>query len=223
MQQTIYTTFRPEADDSRSFTSGRPAYEVAKRSVDLVVAVIALIALLPLLLLAALLVRLTSPGPAIFRQTRCGRGGQPFTCLKFRTMVQDAERILADDPDLRDQFVESWKIENDRRVTKIGAFFRKTSIDELPQLINVLRGEMSLVGPRPVQPEELDRFGEWAPTISSVKPGLTGLWGVSGRSSLTYDQRVALEIEYVHRRSFLYDLVIVIKTIPVVILSRGAV
>jgi exopolysaccharide production protein ExoY len=220
--QQLLTTHRPDAA-AAGLPDERLAYTVAKRTLDLIVALIALAVLLPLLLFVAIAVRVTSPGPAIFTQVRCGRDGRRFTCYKFRTMVDGAERILEDDEGLRAKFNESWKIENDRRVTPLGSFLRKTSIDELPQLLNVLRGDMSLVGPRPVQPDELALFGEWGSTVTSVRPGLTGLWGISGRSSLPYDQRVALEVEYVRRRGFFYDLAIVIKTIPVVILSRGAV
>jgi lipopolysaccharide/colanic/teichoic acid biosynthesis glycosyltransferase len=213
------------SESTATFAAGdqRAGYLTAKRTFDLVVASVALIALLPLILAVAVLIRLTSPGPAIFRQTRCGKDGRLFTCYKFRTMVQDAERILDEDGELRAEFVNAWKLERDPRVTRLGVFLRKSSIDELPQLLNVLRGEMSIVGPRPVQPDELARFGRWAPTVTRVKPGLTGLWQVSGRSEVCYEERVEIEVDYVRHCGFWYDLVLVLRTIPTVILTRGAV
>jgi undecaprenyl-phosphate galactose phosphotransferase len=198
-------------------------YEAAKRAFDVFFAVSMLVVTLPILLPVAILIRATSPGPVIFSQVRIGRDGRPFSCYKFRTMVQGAEAMLRD-PELRQRFEVAWKLENDTRVTPVGRWFRKTSIDELPQLINVLRGDMSVAGPRPVQPRELEqRYGAYAALVTSVKPGLTSLWGVSGRSGLDNDERVRLDLEYVRRRGFWYDLRLVLKTVPSVLSRRGAI
>jgi lipopolysaccharide/colanic/teichoic acid biosynthesis glycosyltransferase len=195
----------------------------AKRAFDLVVASLLLLVLSPMLLVVALLVQ-TTPGPVIFRQVRCGRGGRPFVCYKFRTMVSDAHERLQRDPHLRAAFAAGWKLHNDPRVTPVGRWMRKLSIDEVPQLVNVVRGEMSLVGPRPVQPDEFEQqYGPRGHVVFSIRPGITGLWQVSGRSAVDYSDRVALDLEYVQRRGFWYDLGLILKTIPAVIRGRGAV
>jgi undecaprenyl-phosphate galactose phosphotransferase len=179
---------------------------------------------LPLFAIIACLIATTSSGPVLFRQSRCGHRGRTFVCLKFRTMVQDAERRLREDAALAASHAGQWKIQNDPRITAVGRWLRKTSLDELPQLWNILRGEMSFVGPRPVQPAELEEvYGPAAHSVTSVKPGLTGLWQVSGRSSLSYDERVALDLTYVDRRGFWFDLKILVKTVPAVLFGRGAV
>jgi exopolysaccharide production protein ExoY len=200
------------------------AYEVGKRLFDIAAATTLLVLFLPVWLAVALSVRIMSPGPVLFRQSRVGRHGRLFTCLKFRTMIVNAERVLHHDRSLRDAFAANWKLHRDPRVTPFGRLLRKTSLDEVPQLINVLRGDMSLVGPRPVQQKELSEcYGKHAQDVVAVKPGLTGLWQVSGRSTLTYEQRVALDLEYVARRNFWFDLKIVLKTVPAILFRRGAV
>jgi lipopolysaccharide/colanic/teichoic acid biosynthesis glycosyltransferase len=197
--------------------------KVWKRVFDFTFALLLLVVALPLLAVVALLVWATSPGPVIFRQVRAGRHGQPFVLCKFRTMKQNAERMLEEDPRLMQEFSEQWKLHNDPRVTRVGSWLRKTSIDELPQLINVLRGEMSIVGPRPVQPTELaEQYGEYAEIVFSEKPGLTGLWQVEGRSSISYEERVALDLKYVQVRSGWFDLMLVLRTVPAILLMRGA-
>jgi exopolysaccharide biosynthesis polyprenyl glycosylphosphotransferase len=202
----------------------RRGYSTAKRVFDIVVALALLLASLPTLLIVAVLIKLTSPGPVLFRQVRSGQGGKPFYCLKFRTMVVNAEQVLIENAALAQEFGADWKLKHDPRITWVGRWLRKTSIDELPQFINVLRGEMSIVGPRPVQPVELEeRFGAWADVVTRVKPGITGLWQVSGRSELRYDRRVALDLEYVGRCSFWFDLSLLIRTVPAVLTGRGAV
>lgn len=199
-------------------------YETVKRALDITIAFLLLTAASPLLAVIAVLIRLDSPGPVLFKQRRVGYQGRTFWCYKFRTMVDDAESLLRHDTDLGTRFAASWKLHDDPRLTKLGRWLRKTSMDELPQLVNVLRGDMSLVGPRPVQPRELEEhFGKWAPVILSVRPGITGLWQVSGRSSVPYPQRVALDITYITRRSLLYDTSLLLKTIPAVISGKGAV
>lgn len=212
----------PEVD--RSWQHERPVYEAAKRAFDIVFALAALIVALPIMVIAAVLIKLTSRGPVLYSHVRCGKGGKQFICYKFRTMVDGADNILRFDRSLASQFEQSWKLERDPRITGVGRWLRKTSIDELPQFLNVLRGDLTIVGPRPVQPTELrDRFGVAADTVISVKPGITGLWQVSGRSSLDYDHRVALDVLYVRNRGFWYDLELVVRTIPAVLTGKGAV
>jgi exopolysaccharide biosynthesis polyprenyl glycosylphosphotransferase len=193
-----------------------------KRTLDCVVAVSALFALSPVMLLCALLVRLDSPGPALYRRGVVGQGGRPFGAFKFRTMVTDAERVLQENPSLYAAWQRDGKLARDPRVTRIGAFLRRTSIDELPQLFNVLRGEMSLVGPRMITMDELAQFGNWQHNLLTVKPGMTGLWQVRGRSMLTYAERVTLDMDYIRNYSIWDDIRLLAQTIPAVIRGRGA-
>jgi lipopolysaccharide/colanic/teichoic acid biosynthesis glycosyltransferase len=197
-------------------------YEQSKRAIDVVVALAMLILLAPLLCAIALLVRVTSPGPFIFRHRRVGRYGRRFSCLKFRTMVENAEEMLRQREDLRKEFEASYKLRNDPRLTRIGGFLRKTSLDELPQLINVLRGELSLIGPRPIVPSELAKYGKTYQKLLSVKPGLGGYWQVYGRSDTTYEERIAMDMEYIERRSLGLDLKLMVLTARVVLEGRGA-
>lgn len=200
-----------------------PGDALVTRAFDIMLALLLLLAALPVLAIALSAVRLTSKGPIIFRQYRVGRFGRPFVCYKIRTMVEDADALLERDHPLRGAYAERWKLADDPRVLPVGRWLRRASIDELPQLVNVLRGEMSVVGPRPVQLKELhERYGELAEVVFSVNPGLTGLWQVSGRSSLDYAQRIALDLEYVRRRSIWLDVLLVFKTIPAVCFGQGA-
>ncbi len=182
----------------------------------------------PLLLLLAVLVKLSSKGSVFYCQRRIGRGYRGFGCLKFRTMRKDADRVLAQvlasDPELRAEFERDFKLKNDPRITPIGKFLRRSSLDELPQFINVLKGEMSVVGPRPIVWDELERYGRNMDQVLSVRPGLTGLWQVSGRNNLPYETRVKLDLFYARNRSFWLDLGIILRTIGVVLLpmDRGA-
>jgi exopolysaccharide production protein ExoY len=207
-----------------SFQSeARPWYERTKRSIDVVIVLAALVVAIPLVILAVAAIRLSSPGPVLFRQTRIGRYGRPFTCYKLRTMVDEAEARLRD-PELRRRFAAAYKLKDDPRVTRVGRWLRRTSVDELPQLWNILRGEMSLVGPRPVRAQELgEMYGSLAETVVSVPPGLTGWWQVSGRSDLPYERRVALDVEYAMRRSLLLDMRILLFTPIALLTMRGAV
>ena len=200
------------------------AYHLVKRSLDIVVAFVAIVLLLPWILTIALAVRISSPGPVLFRHRRVGRDGVPFSCLKFRTMVANADTRLKDDAALQADLMLKWKLNRDPRVTSVGQVLRKTSVDELPQLLNVLRGQMSLIGPRPVPRVEFDaNYHRHGRLIFSVRPGITGLWQVSGRSNLTYEERIALDLDYVRGRCFWMELRILIRTIPAVLLRRGAV
>jgi lipopolysaccharide/colanic/teichoic acid biosynthesis glycosyltransferase len=207
----------------------RPADRVS-RLIDLTVAGILLVVLAPLMLLIAVLVRATSRGPALFKQTRVGYRKQPFVILKFRSMTADCSddvhrdfvsRMLRGEDPWRTGGAGLYKLEDDRRVTPLGRFLRATSLDELPQLINVLRGDMALVGPRPVLAWEAALFQPHHHERFTVKPGMTGLWQVSGRSKLTMAQALDLDVEYVRHRSLALDLRILMKTLPAV-LSVGA-
>ena len=198
-------------------------FPIAKRALDIIGAGVGLLLLAPFFLIVALMVR-ADGGPAFFAHQRVGRGGKLFGCLKFRSMVIDSqarlEALLANDPAARAEWEATRKLKNDPRITRIGRFLRSTSLDELPQLINVLRGEMSLVGPRPVQEAEIDRYyGASAAHYMAVRPGITGLWQVSGRSETSYESRVALDVTYVSRPSLLADISILLRT-PVAVLSR---
>ncbi len=194
----------------------------AKRAFDLVITTSALVALAPIFATVAALVKLTSPGPVFFRQERIGRDGEPFDMMKFRSMVMNAEELLADLQAENEGAGPLFKMKSDPRVTAVGRFIRKTSLDELPQLINVLRNEMSLVGPRPALQAEM---AEWDPDLYArlqVKPGITGMWQVSGRSGTSFDEYTRLDLYYVHNWSLLVDLSILVKTIPAVVKSDGA-
>ena len=195
--------------------------DAAQRAFDLVVGSLITVLTAPLMLVVAVAVSLTSRGPAIFRQTRIGRYGEPFECMKFRTMRTDAEErlaaILLEDPEARAAFEKDFKLETDPRITRFGRLLRRTSLDELPQLFNVLRGEMSLVGPRPVVPEELGRYGSCAQVVLQVRPGMTGAWQVNGRNSIPYEERVRLDVEYALNRSLVGDIDILRRTVRCVL------
>lgn len=202
-----------------------------KRPFDLLVACVCLVLLSPLLAIVAMMVSATTPGSAFFRQTRIGRDRRPFVLYKFRTMYdgspddvhrQYVSRLLTEDRPPTGGRRGLFKLEDDRRVTPIGRFLRRTSIDELPQLLNIVRGDMSLVGPRPLLPFEAELIGPAYSDRFLAHPGLTGLWQVSGRNKLTMRQGLDLDVEYVHKRSFVFDLAILFKTVPVVLSTNGA-
>jgi exopolysaccharide biosynthesis polyprenyl glycosylphosphotransferase len=194
----------------------------AKRACDVVVSAIGLLALLPLFAAVALAIKATSPGPVIFRQERTGLRGRPFTLLKFRTMVVGADQQLASLRDRNEADGPLFKLRQDPRVTRVGAVLRRYSIDELPQLWNVLKGEMSLVGPRPPLADEVALYEEWQLDRLEVRPGITGLWQVSGRSELSFEDYVRLDLFYVENWSIAYDLFILSKTVPLLVSTRGA-
>ncbi len=199
-----------------------PLEQFLKAVLDYTVASIALLLLIPLLLLIAVAIRLDSPGPVLYRRRVVGLGGKLFDAFKFRTMVVNAEALLEQDPALKEAFRQNYKLREDPRVTRVGRFLRRWSLDELPQLLNVLRGEMSLVGPRMLTPEEISRYGRWALNLLTVKPGITGLWQVSGRADLPYSERVRLDLFYIRNYSLWLDLAILAQTIPAVLRKRGA-
>lgn len=197
-----------------------------KRAFDFFAAVAAIVALLPLLLGCCLLVAATSSGPVLFRHRRLGFGGREFNCLKFRTMEVDAEsrlqEYLARDPDARREWEASHKLRNDPRITPVGQFLRRSSLDELPQLFNVLVGQMSIVGPRPIVEAEIEKYQEQFVVYAGGRPGLTGLWQVKGRNTTTYSERIAYDVEYLRNWSLFRDVWIIFITVAHVIEGTGA-
>jgi len=204
----------------------QPLNYFIKKLFDYTVSLILFFLLIIPILIIAVLIRMTSQGPAIFKQQRIGKDGELFMCYKFRTMYVDADErlknILITDPKARAEWQAYWKLQNDPRVTKIGNFLRQTSLDELPQIWNVLKGEMSLIGPRPYLPREWDSLKEYSEIIHSVQPGITGLWQVRGRSNATYEQRLSLDSWYVRNWNLWIDIMILIKTLSVVLKMEGA-
>jgi lipopolysaccharide/colanic/teichoic acid biosynthesis glycosyltransferase len=218
----------PHPREADSTAAQRTGTAIARRALDILVATGLLIVLLPLLVLVALAIRLDSPGPVLFRQRRVGRAQREFTILKFRTMRADApaaphreyvRALIGDDPGL--QRGRLYKLSVDDRVTRVGRVLRSWSIDELPQLINVLFGDMALVGPRPVIPYEVEMYPAEYLSRFDVKPGLTGLWQVSGRNERTYEEMVSFDVRYAREASLLLDLSILVKTVPVVLSRKG--
>jgi len=196
--------------------------EWATRTLDIIVAGLLLVMVGPLMAICALATWLSGPGPLIFRQARIGRGGRPFGMIKVRSMVMDAEQRLAEITELNESDGVLFKMREDPRITRVGRFLRRYSVDELPQLVNVIRGDMSLVGPRPPLPAEVNKYAIDVHRRLLVRPGLTGLWQVSGRSGLSWDESVRLDLYYVDNWSMMTDLVIVAKTVKAVLGKSGA-
>ena len=196
-----------------------------KRIFDIVFALLVLILFSPIYLILMILVALNSKGPIFYIQKRIGKNYQPFDCIKFRTMVDDADTVLAtimeDSDTMRQEFQESFKLKQDPRITKVGRFLRLTSLDEFPQFWNVLKGEMSVVGPRPLVPEELPKYGRKINTVLQIKPGITGLWQVSGRNDIPYPKRVQIDVYYANSHNWLLDIWIIYKTIGVILFPRN--
>jgi len=203
-------------------------YKFYKRLFDLIFAIIFICILSPIFIAISLLVKASSRGDIIYNQVRIGLNKKKFACKKFRTMHPEADdilkKILSENNDIKKEYLTSFKIKNDPRITPIGKFLRITSMDELPQLINVLRGEMSIVGPRPIVNEEIPKYGDAIQEVFSVKPGMTGLWQVSGRNKLSYEKRVYLDLKYAKQRNIVMDIRIIIRTIGVILFpfDRGA-
>ena len=201
-------------------------YSFLKRTVDITASATVLLLLSPVFLVTSLAIRKDSDGPAMFTQKRIGKDGKLFEIYKFRTMVPDADKklfeLLDKDEKAREEYKVNKKLKNDPRITKVGNFLRKTSIDELPQLINVLKGDMSLVGPRPYLPREKEDMGDYYNTIIESKPGITGLWQVSGRSNTTFEERLHFDEEYNEKKSFTYDMGLLVKTVGSVVKGDGA-
>ena len=211
-------------DERKTFNE--MTYSFLKRTVDITASAAALLVLSPIFLVTSLAIRKDSDGPAMFTQQRIGKDGKLFEIYKFRTMVPDADKklfeLLERDEEAREEYRINKKLKNDPRITKLGDFLRRTSIDELPQLINVLKGDMSLVGPRPYLPREMDDMGNYYDTIIESKPGITGLWQVSGRSNTTFEERLEFDMEYNENKGFFYDMGLLTKTVGVVLNKDGA-
>lgn len=199
-------------------------YMSVKRVFDLVISTIGLIILSPIFLILAIIVKLDSKGPVFFAHTRYGKNGKKFKMYKFRTMYENAQDMINDfTPEQMKEWKENFKLQDDPRITKVGKFLRKTSLDELPQIVNIIKGDLSIIGPRPVIEEELEKYGENKEKFLSATPGLTGYWQANGRSSTTYEQRMEMELYYIDHISPKLDFKIFFKTIESVIKKEGAI
>lgn len=197
-------------------------YEVSKRALDVIASFLGLVILSPILLIVAILIKLESKGPAIFAQSRIGLNGKEFKMYKFRSMVQNAEELKEKLAKQNEMSGPMFKMKNDPRVTKVGKFIRKTSIDELPQLLNILKGDMTLVGPRPSLPREVEKFESWMLKRLEVKPGLTCYWQVSGRNNIDFYEWMKLDLKYVNDMSFWIDIKLIFKTVAVLFGDKNA-
>lgn len=198
-------------------------YDIVKRGIDVMIGIIGLIVCLPIFVIIAILIKIDSKGPIFFKHKRIGKYGNKLEIYKFRTMIQNAEEAMNNfTEEQKKEFAENFKLENDPRVTRVGKILRKTSLDELPQIINILKGEMSIIGPRPIVKNELEKYGKDKNKFLSVAPGLTGYWAANGRSDVSYEERIALELYYVDNRCLTMDLKIFMKTISSVLKGRGA-
>jgi exopolysaccharide production protein ExoY len=222
---TIQEQNSSDGDDSES-EARHPVGGAAKRVFDVVAAFAAITAFLPMFAVLSIAVRVECPGPVLFRQRRIGFDGREFTCLKFRTMAVDAERALREylaiNEDARREWQTTYKLRNDPRITAVGRFLRRSSLDELPQLFNVLMGHMSIVGPRPIVADEIPLYREHFGDYANARPGLTGLWQVSGRNTTSYPQRVAYDVDYLRNWSFIRDMRIILATVMHVWEGNGA-
>jgi lipopolysaccharide/colanic/teichoic acid biosynthesis glycosyltransferase len=197
-------------------------YLLVKRCIDILFASIGILLLLPVFGIIALCIKIDDHGPVFHFREIVGLHGRRFWALKFRTMIPNADAYLQLHPELMGVYLQNMKLERDPRITRMGRFLRKTSLDELPQLFNILIGQMSLVGPRIIHPSELSRYGIYASKRLAVKPGLTGLWQISGRQHISYEERVVFDMYYIDHRSILFDLVIIVKTLKVFVIHTGA-
>ena len=226
---------KPVVEDGTTPTSGAKLPEEAilissvqdnskyqKMMLDIFIVIPSLVFLMPLLMLLALAVKLDSPGPVIYRRRVLGKNGRVFNAYKFRTMYLNGDEILAKYPKLRAELNKNYKLKCDPRVTRVGKMLRKFSLDELPQLFNILKQDMSLIGPRIITPEELPKYGSYGALLLTVMPGLTGFWQISGRSDTSYDERVTLDVKYIKNWSVWFDIKILIMTIPAVLKGDGA-
>ena len=199
-------------------------YISVKRIIDVIISTIGLIVLSPIFLILAIIIKLDSKGPVFFAHTRYGKDGKKFKMYKFRTMYENAQDMINDfTPEQMKEWKENFKLQDDPRITKVGKFLRKTSLDELPQIVNIIKGDLSIIGPRPVIEEELEKYGDNKDKFLSVTPGLTGYWQANGRSSTTYEQRMEMELYYIDNISPKLDIKIFFKTIESVIKKEGAI
>ena len=198
-------------------------YLFLKRTLDIILSSIALVIFSPIFLLLILIIRLDSKGPALFGHKRIGKNGKEISVYKFRSMVINAQEVLENfTPEQKAEFEKNFKLENDPRITRVGNFLRKTSLDELPQLVNILKGDMSIVGPRPIVKAEINKYGKFASKLFSVTPGLTGHWQANGRSDTTYEERVQMDMFYIDNRNLALDIKIIFQTVASVIKKEGA-
>lgn len=210
-------------DEVKHVTLSKKIYGVVKRVFDFFISLIGIIILSPLFLIIMLAIKIDSRGPCFFIHKRIGKNGKTIGVYKFRSMVVNAEELLKKlTPEQEKEFKENFKMENDFRITKVGKILRKTSLDELPQLLNILKGNMSLVGPRPVIKDELEKYGKYKEKFLSVTPGLTGYWQANGRSNTTYEERVQMDMYYIDHMSLLLDIKIMFQTVVAVIKKEGA-
>ena len=199
-------------------------YISVKRIIDVIISTIGFIVLSPIFLILAIIIKLDSKGPVFFAHTRYGKDGKKFKMYKFRTMYENAQDMINDfTPEQMKEWKENFKLQDDPRITKVGKFLRKTSLDELPQIVNIIKGDLSIIGPRPVIEEELEKYGDNKDKFLSVTPGLTGYWQANGRSSTTYEQRMEMELYYIDNISPKLDVKIFFKTIESVIKKEGAI
>lgn len=198
-------------------------YGFLKRIIDILFALVGIVIFIPIYIIIGIIIKIDSPGRIIFRHNRLGQGGKVIRVFKFRSMVENADEVLNNlNEEQKKEYEENFKLDNDPRITKVGKFLRETSIDEIPQVLNILIGEMSLVGPRPIVKAEVEKYGPHAEKLFSVRPGLTGNWQANGRSETTYEERIMLDMDYIDNRSLWNDFVIVLKTVVVVFKKSGA-
>lgn len=228
MEHPVHVETKARLDDVGGAVAGdvvirdSPGYATGKRVFDLAMGLLVFILVLPIFPLIALMIKLDSPGPVFYRQDRVGRGGRPFRFYKFRSMYREADRRLAELQGHNEQEGPVFKMKADPRITPVGQFLRRSSVDEIPQIINVLRGEMSIVGPRPPLPVEVARYQPWHRRRLDVKPGITCLWQIAGRSHIGFDEWMRLDMQYLRTRGLRTDLGIFLKTVPAVMARRGA-
>lgn len=205
-------------------SSPKKIYIKIKRVFDIILSIIALVLLSPVFLIISIAIKLDSKGKVIFKHKRIGKNGKEIYIYKFRTMVENAQEVMKTfTPEQMKEFKENYKLANDPRITKVGNFLRNSSLDELPQLLNILKGDLSIIGPRPIIEEELERYGEKKSTFLSVTPGLTGYWAANGRSCTSYEDRIKMELYYVENISFKLDMKVFLKTVISVIKRQGAI
>lgn len=228
MEHPVHVETKARPDEAGAAVAGdivihdTLAYAGGKRAFDLAIGLLVFLLVLPIFPLIALMIKFDSPGPVFYRQDRVGRGGRPFRFYKFRSMYREADRRLAELQSHNEQEGPIFKIKADPRITPVGQFLRRSSVDEIPQIINVLRGEMSIVGPRPPLPVEVARYQPWHRRRLDVKPGITCLWQIAGRSQIGFDEWMRLDMQYLRTRGLRTDLMIFLKTLPAVMGRRGA-
>ncbi len=219
----IYALENTEVSNENILKRQSP-YRYIKRFMDVILATIALVVLSPIFLIIAIAIKIESKGPVFFKHTRIGKNGKIIKLYKFRSMVINAEELIKSfTPEQMKEYKENYKLTNDPRITKIGKFLRKTSLDELPQLLNIIKGDLSIIGPRPVVTDELEKYGANTEKFLSVTPGLTGYWAANGRSCTTYEQRMQMELYYIDNLSLKMDVKVFFKTIEAVIKREGAI